>query len=221
MPTKVLPTAADIRALQALVQENTDRVWHVTTGLEEYRKKHPGGKIVPPSPRVGGETGLFTTIGVFKIFLWLTFVESLDKARDKDAGRVVVEQEGVAVYFRDVHRTGRYVQNMAGEGEIMMTRLRAAPVCDREGCHRHGITKRLISSASKRGIGSHYFICPACFTTSRWLRNTTLLPLLSVNAYARLTDRTRKHDNWKDECKKNGKKPGAAIRRRKGWRQVP
>jgi hypothetical protein len=208
MPPKVLPTRADIRTI---INELVPRKFKFVQGLEHFRETTKDEKAIAPNPRIGAELGFVYTKDNLTVCAWTTWLLFTDRAREKDSGWVVIEQDGVGIYYVKVHRTKNFAKHLLIEARIAVWRLRTRPTCP--------VCARPMRIEYGKGRGSRYWRCPFRHSRVSW-DHETFLNGLSKEAKQHLRRRRRQRETWYKKCRKFGKPIREAMFRRRAWRRI-
>lgn len=204
MPKQVLPTEISFRAFeQGLLRRGFRKI----TGTE-FRKDFERLALKAPSPRPGRESGFAFTANNLTVVVWSTFVESEGAAREKDAGWVLIKEKDNPLYFsHPIHRTENFLYRLLEQASIARQRVLNRPLCP--SC------SALMRITQGRGLKSRYWSCSSPAHTGRvrlsWDEG------LPSEVLARVAKIRKARAPYKKKLKAQGKKPGTAMLKRKGW----
>ena len=166
-------------------------------------------------PVYGSETGLIFTAKGLSVYVWTTFVEQAQKARDEDEGWVCIVDGDLAVYFSEpLHRTKNFFKNLARKAWIARYRVLHRPVC--EEC------RGFMNITKGRSIRSRYWSCHNIDKhqnkkPSRLSWDYKMPP----RAQKFLDQKRKKSGKYNTELKKSGKETHQSIKKRNKWTRNP
>lgn len=130
MPKKCLPSAEDISGFEKeLVVRGFRRISSV-----EFAKQFQRLSLVAPRPRVGRELGYIFYANQYTVFVWTTWLEKEQVAREEDAGWVLIAEGDKVLYFsHPIHRTKNFMHNLLMQARIACWKVRHRPLCPE--CH--------------------------------------------------------------------------------------
>lgn len=208
MPAKVLPDERDFKQLESELLRLGFR--HVTN--IEFQKDFERLDLKAPRPRPGRETGFNFTANGLTVKVWTTWLIGKNEARETDEGWVLIAAGDKAVYFsHPLHRTKNFNLNLLRQAWIARWRALHRPLCPK--------CKNFMDIVSGRALKARYWRCvritahtdrkPACLDWDSGLPKR-------ASQYVKTLRRRRAR--YYAKLLKQGKKPGAAIRRRIGWK---
>jgi hypothetical protein len=132
MPKQILPSHEELAWFtQVLIRRGFRPV-----SMVEFRKVFERLVIIPPTPRIGRELGFTFSANGLEVVVWTTFVPEAGKARDQDAGWILIKEGDQVKYFaRPVHRTKHYVHRLAWLACIARLRVLDRPTCPSCGAY--------------------------------------------------------------------------------------
>lgn len=202
MPKKVLPTA---EAFQKFFGELEMRGFRRTTQGElasDFRRL----ALKAPSPREDREIGYTFSANGLTVVVWTTLLEE-GCMRDSDSGWVLIKMGDTVLYYsHPIHRTKDFLRNLLGHARIARLRVLHRPLCPTCG-------KRMFIAFGK-ALKTRYWRCnrhPEPQHLS-WDHG------LSTRALKFLSDARRERERYRKRARAEGKEPGAALRRRRGWK---
>lgn len=204
MPKQVLPDVESFRHFEQLLFEREFR----KIAQREVRGDMRRLRLTPPTPREGREAGFTFTANGLTVVVWTTFVEAEGKARESDAGWVLIKGGDMPLYFaRPVHRTKNFFTNLFWLARIARWKVSHRPLCPE--CHAH------MDIAFGRGLKARYWRCrkPAHPYSVRLSWDHGLHP----DALAYLARLRKERKAYRKREREAGREPGSAQKRRKGW----
>ncbi|MDP1689755.1 MAG: hypothetical protein Q8L52_00930 [bacterium] len=206
MPKKVLPSAEAFKRFgQSLLRRGFRKLTRA-----EFKKDFKRLELEAPSPREGREVGFVFSANGLTVFVWTTFLDWEEKARDTDAGWVLIKDGDKVKYFsHPIHRTENFLHNLLGYASAARLRVMNRPLCPK--CRAY------MNIARGKGLKARYWKCvrPAAHKKAVSLSWDYGLPPAALDF---LRPPRKKHAQYRKKLKAEGKKPGAALRRRKGWK---
>lgn len=206
MPTtKVLPDAETFASFgRALLRRGFRKISPV-----EFKKDFQRLELKAPSPREGREQGFSFSANGLEVVIWTTFLAKEGRARDRDAGWVLIKDGDKPRYFHILRRTKNFLHNLLWHACIAKWRVEHRPLCS--------VCKNRMRITYGKGIKSRFWKCtrPASHTKTVSLPWDYELPLSALNFLRPLRKRRAR---YYAKLREQGKKPGAAIRRRIGWK---
>lgn len=206
MPRQVLPNAKDFkRFTRSLVRRGFRKL-----SRAEFRNDFERLELGAPSPREGREVGFAFSANGLTVFVWTTFLDWEKKARDTDAGWVLIRDGDKVKYFsHPIHRTENFLRNLLGYASAARLRVMHRPLCPK--CHAY------MDIARGKGLKARYWKCarPAAHKKAVSLSWDYGLPSAALEFLRPLR---KKRAQYRDKLRAEGKEPGAAQRRRKGWK---
>ncbi len=204
MPTKVLPTIETFAWFREVLLRHGFR--EIST--VEFKKDFRRLKLIAPSPREGREAGFQFSSNGLEVVVWTTFLTQHGYARETDAGWVLIKDGDNPRYFKMLRRTKNFLRNLLYYAIIAQRRAKNRPLCD--------LCDKRMKIAFGKGIKSRYWSC----TDSSHARNKTSKSWdtgLSPAAIDFLKPERRRKARYVAKLRAEGKNPGTAIKRRKGW----
>ena len=149
MPEKRLPTVPEFLRFKRLLGKLGFRMIQRV----EFRKTFERLGLVAPRPKPGREVGFIFYANELVICVWTTWLLSEMRAREEDAGWVVIVQKNHAVYFGGpIHRVGDFFGRLYVEAELASVRAICRPLCLEHHCFMDVIYGQ--------GLGARYWTCP-------------------------------------------------------------
>ncbi len=207
MPTtKVLPDEeAFARFKRTLLRRGFRQISPV-----EFKKDFQRLELKAPSPREGREVGFRFTSNGLEVNVWTTFLACEGRARDEDAGWVLIKDGDKALYFsHPLRRTKNFLRNLLWLAVIAKWRAEHRPLCP--------VCKSRMRIAYGKGIKARFWKCvrPTFHTKAVSLPWDHELPQEALNFLRPLRKRRAR---YYAKLREEGKKPGAALRQRIGWK---
>ncbi len=206
MPAKVSPDAEAFAAFRrAMLLRKFREISPV-----EFKKDFQRLELKAPSPREGREVGFRFESNGLLVNVWTTFLAREDRAREEDAGWVLIKDGDDTRYFsRPLSRTKNFLRNLLWHARIARWRAEHRPSCP--------VCKNRMSIAYGKGLKSRFWKCvrPTFHAKAVSLPWDYELPQWALDFLRPLRKRRAR---YYVELRKQGKKPGAAIRRRIGWK---
>lgn len=181
-------------------------------GLQFFRQQSLDERVYPGRLRSGRESGFRFQYRNLAVVVWTTWLNDLDRAREKDSGWVVIEQDGRAVYFVPVSRTAKFKDRLLMEAKIARLRIKSRPNCP--DCQE---PMRIVMG---RGLGSRFWKCPKGHARASW-DSDDMLSKLPVEARKYLLKRRKARLRYYRRLRKLGKPIRTAMLKRKGWKRAP
>jgi hypothetical protein len=208
VPKKVLPNEDDIARIAKELQK---RGFVPVQGLDEYYRSTKDERMIPPTPREGAELGFLFQKNDLKLFVWTSWLLAAKKARERDSGWIIIEQEGERRYALQLRRTKHFARRLIMEARIGRARLRHRPYC--LGCE-----KPMYITYGK-GRGSRYWRCPLRHMRMSWDMKEFLRDL-SEEARKHLLKRRKSRRRDYKRCRAAGKPIRQAAFRRRLWKRM-
>lgn len=164
-----------------------------------------------PRKREGREAGFKYYANGFVVYVWTTWLPEEGRARDEDAGWVLIVEKGVIRYSsRPFHRTKNFLRNLLLHARLTQLRVSLRPKCPECGLFMDIVHGKARKSCywSCRWIGLHADGRPH---TLDW--DTPLPPIAQKHAKARRRPRAKR----RIRLKKEGKSSRPAMDTRKRW----
>lgn len=204
MPAQVLPDGPTFGWLE----HNLLRRGFRKRSRKEFRSDFRRLEPKPPSPRPGREAGFTFSANGYEVVVWTTFVESAQVARNRDAGWVLIKEGDEVLYFsRPIHRTKHFLHNLLLQASIARARVLHRPLCP--DCSAS------MDIVAGKTLKARFWKC-----TKPAHRKPVHLPWdyglpMEVLPYIAKIRQARKR--YRQKLKAQGKKPGVALLKRKGW----
>ncbi|MEK7106840.1 MAG: hypothetical protein AAB899_01465 [Patescibacteria group bacterium] len=208
MKTREIPfTAEDFAAFKrAMIKHGFREISRVEVGRDFQRLG-----LIAPSPREGREVGFSFSSDGLQVVTWTTFLawEGRPRKKSEDCGWVLILRGDKRVYVREVRRTSDFLYNLLWHSCIAKWRVENRPLCPE--CNGH------MRIAFGGGLKARFWICvrPASHAKPVSRPWDYKLPQEALDF---LRPIRKLHVRYLVELKKQGKKPGGALRRRKGWK---
>jgi hypothetical protein len=114
----------------------------------EYRQK----RLKAPRVREGRETGFVFKSQGLKVIVWTTWLEEQSRARDSDAGWVLISDFQKVLYFsHPLRRTKNFIRHLLQQAYIARQRVIHRPRCP--GCGK------FMNITPGKGIKARYWSC--------------------------------------------------------------
>lgn len=211
MPTKVLPDAEAFASFTRALERQGFRKLSST----EFKKDFTRLELIAPSHREGREVGFsFKPAGddedILEVRVWTTFLDQEGRARDKDAGWVLIKEGDTPRYFsRPFSRTKNFLHRLLWAASIARWRVQNRPPCPTCGA------KMRIAYGS--GLKSRFWRCvrPLFHEKPVFLSWDYRLPQEALDF---LNPIRKARARYNKKLRAVGKEPGTALQRRKGWK---
>ncbi|OGG62660.1 hypothetical protein A3I46_03770 [Candidatus Kaiserbacteria bacterium RIFCSPLOWO2_02_FULL_54_13] len=206
MPSKVLPDAQAF----AVFSERLKRRGFRKLSRTEFNKDFERLELIAPSSREGREVGFVFHANGLAVFVWTTFLAQESRARDKDAGWVLIKEGDEVKYFsHPLHRTKDFLHNLLGYARLAQLRVVNRPNCPE--CYAR------MDIVRGKGLKARYWKCDIPWEHKRavslpWDYG---LPQAALD-FLRLPRKRRAQ--YRAKLRAEGKEPGVALRHRKGWK---
>lgn len=207
MPKKVLPDVAAFRQFsEALLQ-----LGFRPLSRAEVVKDSERLELKAPSPREGRETGFIYTANGLTVCVWTTFLAQEGRAREKDAGWVLIKEGDEVKYFtRPMSRTKNFLRRLFWYARIARRRVLARPLCPR--------CRGRMDIAYGNALKARYWQCapkPKFHKEPIFLSWDYGLPQAALKF---LQDERKQRARTRARTRAKGKRPGTALLRRRGWK---
>lgn len=207
MPTtKVLPDAETfVRFKKVLLKRGFREISPV-----EFRKDFQRLGLKAPSPREGREVGFRFWSNGLEVVVWTTFLAGEGRAREEDAGWVLIKDGDKPLYFsHSLRRTKNFLRNLLWHAGIAKWRAEHRPLCP--------MCQKRMRIAHGKGIKSRFWACinPAFHAKAVFLPWDHELPEWALSF---LKPFRRSRARSYALARAQGKRPGTVIRNRKGWK---
>jgi len=206
MPAKQLPDIRSFHAFVEVLQRRGFRLINTHERRADFRRLD----LRAPSPREGHEAGLVFSANGLEVIVWTTFVIREGRAREVDAGWVIIKDGDQARYFsHPIHRTANFLKTLLWSARVAQLRALNRPLCPVCGAR--------MRIANGKGLKSRYWRCtrPAFHTDDQWKDWDCGLPPLAL---AWVKDMREKRRKYRKKLKNEGRTPGGALKRRIGWK---
>ncbi len=205
MGAKMLPTPTAFRAFERSLLKRGFRRLDEIESRHDFERLHP----VPPLPREGREVGFLYNANGLTVVVWTTFVERLERAREQDAGWVLIKAGDAIQYSsRPILRTKNYLKTLLWAACIARLRVLNRPPCPTCGAWMH-ITRG-------RPLKARFWAC-----RRKSHKKPTFLSWdygLPKAALDYLHVRRKQRAQYAAKLRKEGKMPGRALLKRTGWK---
>jgi hypothetical protein len=176
----------------------------------EFRSDFIRLRLQAPSPREGREVGFSFAANGLEVVVWTTFLARAGRAREEDAGWVLIKDGDDVRYFsHPLHRTQNFLHNLLWTACIARWKVEHRPLCPQCGA--------LMKIAYGKGLKARYWGC----TRTTVHKNPTFLSWdhgLPREALDFLEPRRKRRAQYHAKLRKEGKSPGAGIQRRRKWK---
>ncbi|MBI4088760.1 hypothetical protein HY415_01560 [Candidatus Kaiserbacteria bacterium] len=206
MPAKVLPSEEEFARCCRWFKNREFR----QMSRQEFSKDFRRLGLTAPSPREGREAGFVFHANGLEVVAWTTFLTREGYARERDAGWVLIKDGDEVKYFtHPLHRTENFLFRLRMYARIAQFRVQNRPLCPDCGA--------LMKIARGKGFKARYWRC------SRLAYHRSAITLswdheLPPEALDFLRTERKKRIRYARMLRAKGKEPGAALRRRRGWR---
>lgn len=206
MPAKVLPNTEAFTWLSHNLVRRGFRI----ISRREFKNDFRRLGLIAPSPREGREIGFIFSANGLDVVVWTTFLDEEERARDKDAGWVLIRDGDRARYFaRPLNRTKNFVAKLLKAACIARQRALHRPLCP--------TCKQRMRIAYGDAWKSRYWECKRPLLH----RSPVFLPWdhdLPKEVLDSVLETRKKREPYRNKLRKEGKRPGAAQRKRKRWK---
>ncbi|HUY62196.1 MAG TPA: hypothetical protein VMV50_00145 [Candidatus Paceibacterota bacterium] len=206
MPAKVLPSSEEFeRSCRWFEARGFRRV-----SRQEFKKDFVRLGLKAPSPREGREAGFVFHANGLEVVVWTTFLPRENYARGQDAGWVLIKEGDDVKYFtHPLHRTEGFLRRLRTHARIAQLRAMNRPLCPE--CHAR------MNIVRGKGFKARYWRCarPGNHKEAVTLPWDYGLPAAAVDF---LTSERKRRARYAKKLAAAGKKPGTALRRRRGWK---
>ena len=205
MPVQVLPTPAHFENFRAyLLKEGFREI-----GFCEVFKTFARLGLEAPRYHPGREVGFCFEANGWKVYIWTTFVISLQQARKEDTGWVLITKGDKILYStHPLRRTKYFLRRLYKYALIAKMRVINRPLCP--SCQAYMDIER------GRGLKSRYFICR---------KKAHLKPIfinwdIGLSAWAKdfLKAERKKRALYRKKRRADGKTVGMAMLTRKRYK---
>ena len=205
VPKQVLPDTFSFQAFERSLLRRGFRKITRTEFVKDFGRLD----LRAPSPRPGREAGFIFVANGLTVVVWTTFVESEGRARDVDAGWVLIKEKDNPIYFsRPMHRTKNFLYRLLEQACIARQRVLHRPLCS--------LCKAFMNITMGRVFKSRYWSChkPAHseFVTLPWDHG------LPTEVFQAVKKVRKTRASYQKKLKASGKNSGAAMLKRKGWK---
>jgi len=205
MPAKVLPSVEAFEKFRrALLRRGFMELLPTEFKQDWWRLR-----LVAPSHREGREVGFSFAANGLEVRVWTTYLAG-ECAREKDAGWVLIKDGDEAKYFtHPIHRTEGFLHTLLGYASVARQRILNRPLCP--------VCDTRMKIVRGKGLKARYWQCvrPLFHDQPVSLPWDHGLPQAALDF---LHPRRRARVRYRTKLRMKGKKPGAALRRRRGWR---
>lgn len=130
MPEKLLPGSKDFNDFEEeLIKRGFRQI-----SRPEFSRQFGRLELKAPRPRPGRELGYLFHANQYNVFVWTTWLEKEQVAREIDAGWILISERDEVLYFsHPIHRTKNFLQNLLMQARIACWKVRHRPLCPE--CH--------------------------------------------------------------------------------------
>lgn len=206
MPAKVLPSAEEFERFRwLLIKRGFREILPM-----EFRQDFWRLKLKPPSPREGREVGFEFHANGLTVVVWTTFVAQEGQARKHDAGWVLIKEGDKVKYFsRPMGRTKNFLKKLLWYACIARSRVVARPNCPKCSARMDIVRGNVLKARYWRCAKTLAHTEPEFRSWDYGLHPAAIEFLRSAR---------KERARYRAKLRAKGKKPGAALRRRKGWK---
>lgn len=130
MPKQCLPCPEDFSGFEEELRMRGFR----RISSPEFTLQFSRLALVAPRPRFGRELGYLFYANQYTVLVWTTWLEKEQKAREEDAGWVLIAEGDKVLYFsHPIHRTKNFLYNLLMQARIACWKVRHRPLCPE--CH--------------------------------------------------------------------------------------
>ena len=206
MPAKVLPSAEEFAWFARALKRRGFR----ELSPVEFKRDFERLELKAPSPREGREVGFSYTANGLTVLVWTTFLASEDRAREVDAGWVLIKEGDRPRYFsHPLRRTKNFLHSLLWEACIARLRVEHRPLCP--------VCRARMRVAYGKGLKARFWQC----ARSRFHIEPVSLSWdygLPPEAIIYKRSLRKRRARYRAELREQGKTPGGALRRRIGWK---
>ena len=207
MPKQVLPDLAGFEWLERRLREYDFR----STSKIEFQKDFLRLKLEAPRPQPGREAGFMFFANGLTVRVWTTWLRFEGKAREVDAGWVLIADGDQALYFNHSRRrTKHFLENLFMEATLAHTRVLHRPLCP--ACNQ------LMNIVRGKALKSRYWRCDRveCHE-DRKPRTKSWDHGLSKEEKLYVKNLRKQRKKYRATQRKKGKNPFAALLKRRPW----
>lgn len=148
MPKKVLPDADTFQTFVLYLKQLGFRPIH----RAEFQSDLERLGLKAPRPREGRETGFSYSANGLTVVVWTTFLNAEDRARDEDAGWVLIKEGDEPRYFsHPLRRTSGFLRRLFKYARACRNRVLNRPLCP--------ICKSHMRIEYGKAIGQRFWAC--------------------------------------------------------------
>ena len=209
MPAKVLPDEERFHRFEEYMLKEGFR----KLSSLEFSSSYTRLGLQAPRSREGRETGFVFTANGLTICVWTTFLENAGRARDEDAGWVVItEGDRPGYYSHPIMRTEGFLRKLFRSAKIAKERILNRPLCP--DC------RAFMKITKGPSLKTRYWSCtgkarPHRVQTLSWDYGLSDESIVFVKAL-----RKARRD-YRANLKKNGRTVVPAMLVRKPWSRKP
>lgn len=208
MPRKVLPALKDFLWFK---RELTTRGFRPMYEVE-FRRQFQRLGLKAPRPRQGREEGFTFFANNLSVVVWTTWLARQNKARESDAGWVLIAEGDRVLYFsHPIHRTRNFFLNLFRQAWLAQWRALHRPLCPE--------CKKWMSIARGKGLKARYWVCGAW--SQHDVKGTVRLDWdygLPPRAKRMVALLRRARARYRKQMLCEGREVVPAVLRRKPWR---
>lgn len=208
MPKQQLPKKKDFDHLKFKLQK-----WGFCQISEEKTFPEKNKRLISPRLRKGKESGFLFKANNLMVIVWTTWLEKEERARDSDAGWVLIVDQNKALYFsHPIHRTKNFIVNLLRESYVARQRIINRPICP--------ICGSFMNIKKGKGIKARYWACPNIFIHQDKRNSIKDWDCGIKNPKIRkyLEKKRKKRKKYREKIRKQGKEVKPAIMTRKPWK---
>lgn len=203
MPKQVLPSRAEFDSFDMKMKHLGFR--QITR--DEVRTDQTRLGLKNPRNRLGREIGFVLAASGYQVVVWTTFLHDEKVARKSDAGHVMIKGGDTVLYhFHPTHRTKNFLSNMLTKANIAKERVLCRPLCPK--------CKAYMDIRRGRGLKARYYHCSRGHTKVNVSWDYGLHP----RVLKEIEKLRRRRERYRRQLARSGKKPGAALLKRKRWK---
>jgi len=205
MPKRVLPDAEAFARFTSALERQGFRKLSST----EFKKDFARLELIAPSPREGREVGFSYAANGLEVRVWTTFLAREGRARDSDAGWVLIKEGDTPRYFsRPFPRTKNFLHRLLWAASIARWRVEHRPLCPE--------CRARMRIAYGSGVKSRFWRCTRTLHEKPvFLSWDYQLPQAALDFLRPLRNERKRYNA---RLRAEGREPGAAIQRRRGWK---
>ncbi|MEK7094353.1 MAG: hypothetical protein AAB903_03380 [Patescibacteria group bacterium] len=217
MPTQVLPTPEEFTNFTTRVVRLGFRGFLFNRPTLRPKEGESSAKFPrTPTAKKGRELGFFFRSkdpeNQYVVFIWTTWLIREQRARDQDAGWVLIVGNGKRLYVTEIRRTKYFLERVLEKSGIAQTR-----VIGRQRCP---LCKNLMEIKWGRALGQRYWTCQNVDEHPDHLPQHESWDVALSDEQRAIVERIRRRRRQRRKrLRKEGKSPQPARLRRRTWEE--